>query len=593
MILSLKNIFIEYQNRIILNNVDINIDDSSKIGLIGNNGEGKTTLLKAIYNYKEYDCVSVKPNLKIAYLHQDTMSFNEDTIMEYMLNAQEIHNVKDYEIMSILNKLGLNNHNASIDSLSGGQRKCLALAKVLIYNVDLLILDEPTNHLDVYMIEWLEKYLLKINCALIMISHDRYFLENIAKEIYELDQGHIYTYEGNYSTYLKLKEERFESSKATYRKQKTLLKKEQEWMMRQARARETKSKDRIERFHSLEENLKKQNSIELKIDTKNTRIGKKVLELNNVSFGYEDKVLVNDFSCILKKNDCIGLVGLNGSGKSTILRTLQREIEPIYGNIDFGPTVKVGYFSQKSDIPDTNITVIEHVQKKASFIETNDGQMSASKFLEQFLFDSSRQYTLINKISGGEKRRLALLSILMTNPNFLILDEPTNDLDILTLQVLEDFLQNFNGVCIIVSHDRYFMDKVCNSYWVINANKIKLSNEKYTDLIKDISIDDNAKKEKTTKSDNNFKQNNKEKKLRFTYLENKEYNTIDEDIEKLNNMIKDYDIKINNAAHDYILVQELVTERLAVEKELELKNERWLYLYDLAEQIENSINLPT
>lgn len=584
MIISLKDIFVEYNNRILLNHVDFNIQDNDKIGLIGVNGIGKSTLLKKIIDFEQLSTQHViyKNNLKIAYLDQETNFFKTEDIIEYVISNETKHHDEniEYQAKTILNQLGISDFNKQLSKLSGGQKKRVALAKTLLQEVDLLILDEPTNHLDSNMINWLENYLIKTNTALIMITHDRYFLENIVNRIVEIDKGYLFEYPGNYSTYLDLKAQRLQSDEATQRKQLSLLKNEHEWIKQGPRARSTKSKDRIQRYNQLKKDVILEQDNKLEIDSLNSRLGKKILEINEVSVGYSNNVLIEDFSYTMKRNERIGIVGLNGSGKSTLLNSIVTNTV-IAGKLDFGSTVKIGYFNQHSDDLNDSSRVIDYIKDKAEYIETSDGKISASAMLEQFLFNADQQYSLIEKMSGGEKRRLLLLGVLMKAPNFLVLDEPTNDLDITTLNILEDYLVNFNGVILIVSHDRYFMDKIVDTLWIISDNKITLSNDDYTSYLKQ-SNNTNDKKSSSSK-----KEYVKAKKIRFSYQEQKDLETIDLDMELLQQDITKIRNTMNDYVNDYEKLASLQSDVDDLENRLEQKTQRWLELQEKQEQIDN------
>lgn len=585
MILSLKDIFVEHSDRVILDHIDINIQDNDKIGLIGINGTGKSTLLKAIYHYADLEekHYMAKKNLKISYLDQDSNVFEQQDLVKYTSS-----NSSDLAIIAsakkILNQLGLNDHSIQADDLSGGQKKRLALAKTLVTPCDLLVLDEPTNHLDTSMIAWLEDYLVKINKAMIMITHDRYFLDNIVNKIVELSNGQLYEYDGNYQSFLEAKAQRLVDEQSKNRKQLALLKQEHAWVMQGPKARSTKSRDRIERYENLKENINTETKEDLVLDSMQSRLGKKILEISDLSVGYADKTLINDFTYTFKGNDRIGIVGANGSGKTTLLNTISGLVKPLKGTLDFGSTVQIGYFSQHSDDLNNAQRAIDYVKDKAEFIQTNDGLISASSMLEKFLFTSEKQYTLIEKLSGGEKRRLLLLGVLMQAPNFLILDEPTNDLDVETLTIFEDYLQNFKGVILVVSHDRYFMDKIVNSLWIVANEKITITNEDYSIYLNSLEQKQvNDKKVKT----NNTKEYQKPKKLRFSYQEQKEFASIDSEIAKLEQKINDLSLTMNDYLNDYEKLAELESQLNVANEELEMKTMRWLELNEKNEQINN------
>ncbi|MDH6604008.1 ATP-binding cassette subfamily F protein uup [Bacilli bacterium PM5-9] len=579
MLMSLKKIFVEYNNRKILNNIDFNIDDNDKIALIGVNGTGKSTLLKIINDFKslsESNCM-VKNGLKIAYLHQDSDMFDGEDMLEYVTNNNEFDL---FEAKKILNKLDLTDHSQLISSLSGGQKKRLALAKVLIAKSDLLLLDEPTNHLDANMIEWLENYLNSINCAIVMVSHDRYFLERIVNKIVELDNGNLYEYEGNYHKYLELKAQRIESEQATKRKQASLLKREYHWMMQGAKARSTKSKDRIERYEKLKSDLQSTSEATLEFNSMQSRLGKKILEINHLKIGYSNNILIDDLTYTFKNNERVGLVGINGSGKTSLLNVLAKKIKPLSGELEYGSTIKLGYFSQHSDDLNNSKRVIDYIKDKAEFIETNEGKISASNFLEKFLFDSEQQYSLIEKLSGGERRRLLLVGVLMKAPNFLILDEPTNDLDIMTLTILEDYLLNFKGIVVLVSHDRFFMDRVVDSLWIINNGTISFSNDDYTSYLLN-------NKSTTKKETNNKKEYVKEKKIRLSYQEQKELKTIDNEIENIEKELNEIGNQMMIESNDFNKLNCLSEKQKNLTCLLENKTNRWVELHEKLEMIEN------
>lgn len=572
MLLSLKNISLNYGEKQLLNDVDINIDNHSKIGLIGLNGSGKSSLLKMIANYQDLESkyYFAKNNLSISYMHQDSYNFTTEDMLSYLA----ISNDQEFEAKKILNQFDLD-YTTKISTLSGGQKKKLSLAKALVNNSDILLLDEPTNHLDIHMIEWLEKYLANKKQAMVIISHDRYFLDAVTNQITELEDGKLYHYPGNYEMYLTLKSEKIASEEASHSKRLVLLKKEQAWMQHGAKARSTKSKDRIERFKQLKEATKSISNQDLVLSSNTARLGKKIGELTNLEIGYDDKVLINDFSYTFKKGDRIGLIGLNGSGKTSLLNVLALQAAPLSGTLDYGSTVKLGYFSQKNDFNDEEVRVIDFILEIGNYLEYDNVKLSAGQLLERFLFTKELQQKKIRQLSGGQKRRLLLLEVLLANPNFLILDEPTNDLDLNTIQLLEDYLMSFQGVVLIVSHDRHFMDKVVDNLWLIKNNEIIFSHE-------DLTIPQPEKK--TVKKESvKF---NKVKKLRFNYQEQKDFESIDDDINKLEIEIKEVNELINNTT-DYDLMNELVLKRDELENKLSIKNDRWLELHEKKEMIDN------
>ena len=579
MIISLKDIYVEYDSKIILNHIDFNIADNDKIGLIGINGTGKSSLLKIINNYQDLASIhyQAKKNLKIAYLDQDTNDFDEEDLVKYVSSHSNDMSVIA-QAKKILNNLGLTNHDIPASQLSGGQKKRLALAKTLLTPCDLLLLDEPTNHLDINMILWLEDYLKKINKAILMITHDRYFLESIVNKIIELDNGNIFEYPGSYQNFLEGKAFRLEDLKAKSRKQVALLKKEKEWMMQGPKARSTKSKDRIERYEALKDEKIILEKDTLQVDSLQSRMGKKILEINDLSIGYE-KPLIEGLTYTFKQGDRIGIVGENGSGKTTLLNTLNNQIPPLHGTLDFGSTVQVGYFSQHGDDLNNDIRVIDYIRDKAEFIETKDGFISASTMLERFLFVKDAQYQLIGKLSGGEKRRLLLLGVLMKAPNFLILDEPTNDLDVETLTILEDYLLSFNGVIIVVSHDRYFMDKIIESLWIIKDKHVVFSNDDYSIYLEQ----DKPIKEEVVEK----KVYIKEKKERMSTKELRELDKLELEMEELENKINALSLSMSDCYDDYEKISEINAQLEESNALLNEKTERWLELSEKLERVNN------
>ncbi|MEG0283268.1 MAG: ABC-F family ATP-binding cassette domain-containing protein [Erysipelotrichales bacterium] len=584
MLISLKDIYIEYNNRVILDNINFNVTSGDKIGLIGNNGAGKSTLLRQLASYRELDSKNVMygNNIKVSYLIQDTYDFNTDNILEYVVGKENgLHNEDIvYKAKMILNKLDIIDYDVSLNSLSGGQKKRVALAKALLLDVDLILLDEPTNHLDSNMIIWLENYLKRTNCALVMVTHDRYFLENVCNKIIEVEQGNLIEYPGNYGKYLELKAQRIVDENAKQRKHKALLKKEYEWIMQGPKARSTKNRNRVENYAQLKE--EDTNTIEknLELSSMSSRLGKKILEISDLKIGYDNKILIDSFSYIFKRSDRIGLLGVNGSGKSTLLNVLAKQKEPLEGQLDYGQTLKIGYFRQDSNDLIGEQRVIDYIRDKAEYIKTSEGKLSASTMLEKFLFDDQQQYTIIDKLSGGEKRRLLLLGVLMQAPNFLILDEPTNDLDINTLTIFEDYLENFNGVVLVVSHDRYFMDKIVNSLWNINNGSINFSNDDYSSYLLNVDTKDDKKEEKK-------KEYKKTKKIRFSYMEEKEFASIDGEIEEINNNLEKVSQEMQKAGDNFEVLNELLKQQEELNEELEMKELRWLELNEKKELIEN------
>lgn len=600
-LLTVENISKTYTDKILLDNVSLGINKGDKFGIIGVNGTGKSTFLKIIAG-KEYtdSGIIIKGNkVKIAYLPQNPEFDKNQSILEYVLegidSSTESWNAEGTAKL-MLNKLGFSDYLLKINILSGGQKKRVALIKTLMSKSEILILDEPTNHLDNYMIEWLEDYLKKYNGSILMVTHDRYFLDKVTNKIIELDKGKLYIYEANYSKFLELKSEREEMLLATERKNNSIYRNELEWIKRGAKARSTKQKARIERFENLKNREKIKEQQNVSINSVSSRLGKKTLEVNNISKSYNDKIIFKDFNYIFLKYDRIGIIGGNGVGKSTLLKVITKVIESDSGSVDIGDTVKIGYFSQENEYMNENMKVIDYIKEGAEFIQTIDGIISASAMLERFLFIGAIQYSNISKLSGGEKRRLYLLRVLIEAPNILILDEPTNDLDIQTLTILEDYLQNFDGIVITVSHDRYFLDKVVDRIFAFEGNGIiKQYEGNYSDYKEKISFNEPFQSDLYTQENKvnkkklyKTKTRIRDEKLKFTYNEQKEFDTIDEVIADLEAQIENIQKEILKCSTDFVKLNDLMIKKEELEKNLDEKMDRWIYLNDLAEKIENS-----
>ena len=596
-LLTLENISKSYTERMLFHHINLGINEGDKIGVIGINGTGKSTLLKIIAGLEETDEGTVIKNnkLRISYLPQTPVFDETKSILTNVTEGQtakESYRNITGEARVMLQKFGISNPDDNSSTLSGGQKKRVALVRTLLTESDLLILDEPTNHLDSEMTEWLEDYLRKWKGSFIMITHDRYFLDRVTNKIVELDKGHLYSYQTNYSGFVALKSEREEMALATERKAKALFKTELAWMQRGARARSTKQKAHIQRFEALRDREKIQVDGTVEINALSSRMGKKTIELYDISKHYNNTVLFSPFSYIFLPTDRIGIVGHNGCGKSTLLNIITGKCKSDTGSIEIGTTMKIGYFSQENEALNPNITVLQYIRDTAEYIETSEGTMTASAMCEQFLFDGSMQYTKIEKLSGGEKRRLYLLKVLMEAPNILILDEPTNDLDIQTLTILENYLSNYEGIVITVSHDRYFLDKLATRIFSFENGEIVRYEGNYSDFKQaqkdNISALNTISTEKQTTSNSNSKATWKQKdtRLKFSYKEQKEYETIDEDIATLEHKITQLENEINNCTSEYSKLTSLMTEKEQTEKLLEEKMERWVYLNDLAEQIE-------
>ena len=622
-ILTAENLTKAYTDKPLFKNVSFIIDEADKIGIIGVNGTGKSTLLKMLAGLEVPDSGEIKliGNLKVSYLPQSPDFDAGKSVINQVFNSDDplLTIIKEYEELTsgsenidtdrlsflaekieranawgietdaktILTKLGINNFDADVSTLSGGQRKRVAMAGVLISKPDLLIMDEPTNHIDNDTVLWLEKYLMKYNKALVLITHDRYFLERVTNKIFEIDRQSIYTYESNYSLFLELREQREETLFANERKRQNFLRTELEWVRRGAQARSTKQKARLQRFEEVSSQVAPEKASNLEINTLGSRMGKKTIEIENISKAYGNNKLINDFSYILHRDDRVGIIGPNGCGKSTLLKIIMGIAKPDSGNVVIGDTVKIGYFSQESEELDDSIRVIDFIRETADFIDTVDGKISASKMLEYFLFTPDMQWTYIGKLSGGEKQRLKLLNVLIGAPNILILDEPTNDLDIVTLSVLESYLETFKGAVICVSHDRYFLDKTVDRIFAFEGNGvIKRYEGNYSDYAEKHTEEEKQAVSETVKPVNIRPE--KQQKLKMTFAETKEFETIDTDLEKAENLIAELDEKIAAAGSDYVLLQQLTADKDAAEAEYERLTERWVYLTELDEKIKNT-----
>ena len=604
-LLNLENISKSYGERFLFKNANFTLDEGEKVGIIGINGTGKSTLLRIIAGAEEADegKITIANHVVIRFLTQHPVFKEGATVLECVLEGNVTEQNKwsiESEAKSMLNELGIMDFDAIADTLSGGQRKRIALAQTLLSDADILILDEPTNHLDTSMADWLEQYLKSFKGALVMVTHDRYFLDSVSNRIVEIDKSNIYSYQANYSGFLALKAEREEMELATERKRQSILRVELEWMKRGARARSTKQNARIERYETLRDQKGPQTDGTVEISSVYTRMGKTTVELSHLSKAYGDKVLLRDFNYIFLKNDRIGFIGENGCGKSTLMKMLIGKVQPDEGDITIGQTIKIGYYAQEIESVDTtssaymnpNKRVIDYIRDTAEFVRTADGSVSASKMLEKFLFEGEEQYSLIGKLSGGEKRRLNLLRVLMEEPNVLILDEPTNDLDIKTLTILEDYLDYFEGIVIIVSHDRYFLDRTVRRIFAFEGNgKVTQYEGGYTDYqarVQELEGDTDSPKKPVEKEKSAGRKTwNKEQKLKFTWQEKKDYETIDGEIADLEERISSLEAQMLKCASDFVKLNELTKEKEDAEALLEEKMERWMYLSELAEKIES------
>ena len=588
-----------YGAKKLFDQVSLGVNEGDKIGLIGVNGTGKTTFLKIVAGLEESDEGEVVMNkdATVAYLPQNPEFLPGDTVLEYVIRDKKSSNENwsiEAEAKTILNKLNEYEYDKVIDNLSGGEKKRIALARTLVSPASILIMDEPTNHLDSGMVLWLEQYLAKYKGVLIMVTHDRYFLDRVTNKIVEIDKARLYSYDANYSGYLELREQRIDSELATNRKRESILRTELEWVRRGALARSTKQKARLERYETMKNTAAPKADKNVEIDSVASRLGKKTIEIENISKAYGNRCLIKDFTYYTIRNERIGIVGHNGCGKSTLLKMIMGKEQPDSGTITIGDTIKIGYFAQENEDMQGDEKVIDYIRNIAEYIETTKGQASASQMLERFLFSPDMQYTPISKLSGGEKRRLYLLKVLMAAPNVLILDEPTNDLDIATLTILEDYLDGFEGIVITVSHDRYFLDRIVDRIFAFEEGGVISQYEGgYSDFLDKTggvtesivtkTVEEQPVNDKVSKG--TWKK--REEKLKFTYQEKKEYETIDDDIATIESQLEQIDIDMEQAASEYVKLRELSDKKTELEKELEEKMDRWVYLNDLAEQIEN------
>lgn len=611
-LLTMEHITKSYTDRVLLDDVGFSINENEKIGVIGINGMGKSTLLKVAAGIEPCDSgkISMGGQVKICYLPQTPVFQEGTTILKAAVegNVDELNRwTIEADAKAMLNRLGFTDYEERIGHMSGGQKKRVALVNALLTPADILVLDEPTNHLDNAMPEWLEEYLISFRGAILMVTHDRYFLDRVATRIVEVDQGKIYNYPGNYSQFVRLKEERQNMALATERKRKSILKTELEWLSRGARARSTKQKAHIDRIKAMQEIRDIQEEKRVAMDSVASRMGNKTIELAGISKSYDDRKLIEDYSYIFLKNDRIGIIGPNGCGKSTLLRIINGIVKPDAGSLDIGQTIRMGYFSQENEYMDDSMRVIDYVKEVGEYITTSDGKITASQMLENFLFDGALQWSKIEKLSGGEKRRLYLLRILMGAPNVLILDEPTNDLDIQTLTILEDYLDRFDGIIIVVSHDRYFLDRTVNrifsfegdgvirqfeggySDYLIRKELEALPEEMDAPGARKESRDDrtpNVEESPAENSKDTWKK--RDKKLRFSFKEQREFEAIDDEIAALEAKIEELDSQIAANATNSARLNELLKDKEEMEQKLEEKMERWVYLNDLNEQIQKS-----
>ena len=591
MLLSAESITKTYGTRVLLDRVSFYLEPGERVGVIGVNGAGKSTLLRILAGAEEPEtgCVTRFPNVRLEYLPQNPEFAPGTTVLEQVLLGLSTgaRALAEYEAKTILTRLGITRFEQRVEELSGGQRKRVALAAALARPCDVLILDEPTNHLDSEMVTWLEEWLQRFAGGLVMITHDRYFLERVTNRMAEVDGGKLYFYEGSYENFLRRKAEREESAQASERKRQSILRREYQWVMQGPTARGTKSRERLERYEALKNQSGPTERAGLELSSVASRLGKKTVELRGVSKSFEGRQVLRDFDCMLLRDDRIGIVGVNGSGKSTLLNLIAGRLSPDQGEVIVGETVKIGYFSQENPPMDGETRVIDYVKEIGERIETVDGVITASQLLEQFLFPADVQWSPIDKLSGGEKRRLFLLSILASAPNILLLDEPTNDLDIETLTILEDYLETFPGAVVAVSHDRYFLDKVARRIFVVEGDgRVTPYAGGYTDYL--AALAERRRAEKKAEKPAPKKEESRPsapKKLKFSYKEQREYETIDADIAALEEQLADNQAQQSACGSDYVALQRLQEEQSQLESALEEKMERWVYLNDLAERI--------
>lgn len=596
-ILNIEHVSKIYGEKVIFHDVSCGIQEREKVGIIGINGMGKTTLLRMIAGYEEPDEGQIvrQKGLRLAYLPQNPVFPKDATILSYAYDGiPDSDWTAKSEVKSVLNKLGITEYEAKIETLSGGQKKRVALAKTIATSFDVLLLDEPTNHLDQDMIAWLEEYLKKYNGVIIMVTHDRYFLDKVTNRILEISRGSLYSYEANYTKFLEMKAQREEMELASERKRQSVLRMELEWAKRGCRARTTKQKARLDRLEVLKNGKAPVSDAVAEIDSVETRMGKKTIELHHISKGYGEKKLIDDFDYIVLKNQNLGIIGPNGCGKSTLLKIIAGIIEPDEGYVEIGETIRIGYFAQEIPEFDTKQKVIDFVKDIAEYIPTKDGRITASQMLERFLFTPEMQYGQIEKLSGGEKKRLYLLSILQAAPNVLIFDEANNDIDIPTMTILEDYLNSFQGIVITVSHDRYFLDNVVDRIFEFDGEgHLKQYEGGYTDYLtakqREMILDQSNSSENKENTKKDWKKN-RPVKLKFTFAEQKEYETIDEVIAELEEQIDQLDQDMMKHATNSVKLSELSELKTEAEQKLEEKMDRWVYLNDLAEKIEEQKN---
>ena len=587
MLLSAEHLSINFGSRQLLDDVNFYLNEGDKTGVIGINGAGKSTLLKVLAGSLEPDggVIARNPNVQVSVLSQNPVMEDGATVLEqvFLHFPPEFRALNEYEAKSMLNRLGLPDCHQKVGGLSGGQRKRAALAAALIHPADVLVLDEPTNHLDSEMVAWLEDWLRRFRGGLVMVTHDRYFLERVTNHITELSRGKLYHYEANYSKYLELREERFAMAEASERKRQSILRVEREWIMRGCKARSTKSKERIQRYEALLDQAAPESDGTVQLAAASSRLGRKLIELREVSKSYGGRAVIGGFSYNLLRGDRIGIVGRNGAGKSTLLRLISGELAPDAGSVETGATVRVGHFSQEGRELDLNQRVHDFIHSIAGEVRTDEGTFSANQMMERFLFPGDLQSVPIGRLSGGERRRLYLLSILMAAPNVLLLDEPTNDLDVTTLSILEDYLQSFPGPVVAVSHDRFFLDKLAESIFEVRDGEVLRFTGNWSDWAGKRQAEETSGAAERSRP---AAERPRERKLKFTYREQREFETIDGEIEALEAQLAECRAAQGDCGGDYVRLQELQDRQAALEARLEEKTERWVYLNELKERID-------
>lgn len=589
MLLSAEHLSINFGSRQLLDDVNFYLNEGDKVGIIGINGTGKSTFLKVLSGVTEPDggTISRNPNVQVSLLPQNPTMEESATVLEqvFLHFPAEFRELNEYEAKAMLNRLGITDFAQKVGTLSGGQRKRVALAAALIHPADVLILDEPTNHLDSEMVAWLEDWLRRFKGGLVMVTHDRYFLERVVNHITELSRGKLYHYEANYSKYLELREQRAEMVEASERKRQSILRVEREWIMRGCKARTTKSKERIQRYEALLNQEAPETDEAVQMAAASSRLGKKIIELRDVSKAFDGRPIVSRFSYNLLRGDRIGIVGRNGAGKSTLLHLMAGELAPDSGTVEVGATVKIGHFSQEGRELDLNQRVYDFIHDIADEVRTDEGTFSANQMMERFLFPGDLQSVPIGRLSGGERRRLYLLSVLMEAPNVLLLDEPTNDLDVTTLSILEDYLLGFPGPILAVSHDRFFLDKLAESIFEVRGDgEIHRFTGNWTDWQAKRRAEEapSPKAEKPKPA----AERPRERKLKFTFKEQREFETIDAGLAELEAQITACQTEQESCGSDYVKLQELQARQAELEAALEEKTERWVYLNELKEQID-------